>query len=256
MDRQRYVFGNWKMNKTVREAVDYFSVFSSLIREASPIVTVGICPAFTSLSSCRSLIDENDLPIWLGAQNVHQASSGAFTGEISAGMLQEFNVNFVLAGHSECRHIFHEQDSDIAEKVVAISRSGMVPVLCIGETLEVRERQATQDYLANQLVLGLSQLPKTEPVIIAYEPVWAIGTGRVASTSDVQEVHAFCRDVLSNIFSHEKSKKISILYGGSVKPENAEGFAHCPDVDGLLVGGASLDPKVFVDTIVQFDFPN
>ncbi|BAE81467.1 triosephosphate isomerase [Chlamydia felis Fe/C-56] len=253
MERKSYVFGNWKMHKTAEEAKDFLSVFCPFVKEISPASIVGIAPSFTTLSACCESIKKMDSSIWLGAQNVHQDSSGAFTGEVSLPMLQEFHVNFVLLGHSECRHIFHEEDSTIALKVGAAARSGVVPVLCIGETLETRESGTTKDVLSNQLILGLAQLPETASVIIAYEPVWAIGTGKVASTADVQEVHAFCREVLSRIFSKEKSETISILYGGSVKADNAEGFARCPDVDGLLVGGASLDPQVFANVVGNFN---
>lgn len=252
MERKRYIFGNWKMHKTAKEAKDYLSVFCPLLEEVAPVSCVGITPAFTALHACCESIKFFHSPLWLGAQNVHQDTSGAFTGEISLPMLKEFNVNFVLLGHSECRHIFHEEDTTIALKVGAAAREGIIPVLCIGETLEVREKGATEAMLSNQLMLGLAQLPETASVIIAYEPVWAIGTGKVASAVDVQEAHAFCREVLANIFSKEKAEEISILYGGSVKADNAEGFARCPDVDGLLVGGASLDPKVFADVVANF----
>ncbi|WP_348663870.1 triose-phosphate isomerase [Chlamydia vaughanii] len=253
MKRKSYVFGNWKMHKTSKEAKEYFSSFCSLIKDLSPASVVGIAPAFTAIGACRDILKEHSSSIWLGAQNVHQDSSGAFTGEVSLPMLQEFDVNFVLLGHSECRHIFHEEDAAIALKVGAASREGIVPVLCIGETLEAREQGTTKDILSNQLMLGLAQLPESASVIIAYEPVWAIGTGKVASSADVQEVHAFCREVLARIFSKEKADTISILYGGSVKADNAEGFARCPDIDGLLVGGASLDPQVFANVVQQFN---
>ncbi|MEF9519803.1 triose-phosphate isomerase [Chlamydia crocodili] len=253
MERKSYVFGNWKMYKTIKEAKEYLAVLGPLLKEILPASVVGITPAFTALSACNEVIKNSNYPIWLGAQNIHQDSSGAFTGEISLPMLKEFNVDYVLLGHSERRHIFHEEDATIALKVVAASREGVVPVLCIGETLEAREKGTTKDILSNQLTLGLAQLPETASLVIAYEPVWAIGTGKVASTADVQEVHAFCREVLARIFSKEKADTISILYGGSVKANNAEGFAHCPDVDGLLVGGASLDPKVFASVIENFN---
>ncbi|CAG9046520.1 Bifunctional PGK/TIM [Chlamydia abortus] len=252
MERKRYIFGNWKMHKTAKEAKEYLAVFCPLLDEIAPVSRVGIAPAFTALPACCESIKFFNSPMWLGAQNVHQDTSGAFTGEVSLPMLKEFNVHFVLLGHSECRHIFHEEDTTIALKVGAASREGITPVLCIGETLEAREKGATKDMLSNQLLLGLAQLPETASVIIAYEPVWAIGTGKVASAMDVQEVHAFCREVLAKIFSKEKAEATSILYGGSVKADNAEGFARCPDVDGLLVGGASLDPKVFADIVANF----
>ncbi|WP_375793218.1 triose-phosphate isomerase [Chlamydia sp. 12-01] len=253
MERKSYVFGNWKMYKTVREAKEYIAVLGPFLKETTPASIIGITPSYTALSACSEVIKDSSYPIWLGAQNVHQNTSGAFTGEVSLPMLKEFDVDYVLLGHSECRHIFHEEDATIALKVGAASREGVLPVLCIGETLEVREKGTTKDILSNQLMLGLAQLPETASIIIAYEPVWAIGTGKVASSANVQEVHAFCREVLAQIFSKEKADTISILYGGSVKADNAEGFARCPDVDGLLVGGASLDPKVFADVIGNFN---
>ncbi|EPP35944.1 Bifunctional PGK/TIM [Chlamydia avium] len=251
MGRERYIFGNWKMNKTSQEAKEYFSIFCPLVQDIQTPV-IGIAPPFTALHTCFQSLHSQESSVLLGAQNLHQEMAGAFTGEVSLPMLKEFGVQFVLIGHSERRHIFHEDDATIALKVSATARGGMIPVLCVGETLVDKEEGRTQEVLSNQLVLGLSQLPEISSIIIAYEPTWAIGTGKVASTTDVQEAHVFCRQVISRIFSKEKAETVSILYGGSVKEDNARGFAACPDVDGLLVGGASIDPKGFSRVIGQF----
>lgn len=252
MKRKRYIFGNWKMNKTSREAREFLSIFCSLVRDSSSTSVIGIAPPFTALSACSESIQVHNFPIWLGAQNLHQELSGAFTGEVALPMLQEFGVRFVLLGHSERRHIFHEDDETIALKIERAARGGIIPILCIGETLEVKEGGRTQEMLSNQLVSGLSRLTETASIILAYEPVWAIGTGKAASITDVQEVHSFCRQVLSQIFSKEKAETVPILYGGSIKADNARSFASCPDVDGLLVGGASMNPKEFSHVIEQF----
>lgn len=252
MKRKRYIFGNWKMNKTAQEAKKYISTFCPLVQNLTTDSIVGIIPPYTALYTCSESLRSQNSSVWLGAQNLHQEISGAFTGEVSLPMLKEFGVRFVLIGHSERRHIFHEDDATIALKVGAAAHGGVIPVLCIGETLEAKEEGKTQEILSNQLVQGLAQLPQTAPLLLAYEPVWAIGTGKVASSTDVQEIHSFCRQVLTQIFSKEKAEAVSILYGGSVKEDNAQGFASCPDVDGLLVGGASIDPQEFSRVIEQF----
>ncbi|WP_100934086.1 triose-phosphate isomerase [Candidatus Chlamydia corallus] len=245
MTRQRYAFGNWKMHKTVQETEGYVETFASLLQREPLSCTVGIAPPFTSLSAFEKIIDTKDVPIWLGAQNVYPELSGAFTGEISLPMLKEIGVKFVLVGHSERRHIFGESDSFIASKVQAVAEAGLVPVLCIGESLEVREEGKTHELIKRQLLLGLEQIPNNSEFLIAYEPVWAIGTGRVAAISDVQNIHMFCRKVLQERFSKVVAEGTSILYGGSVKVDNAEGLGQCSDVDGLLVGGASLEAQSF-----------
>lgn len=246
---KQFVFGNWKMNKTLAEAQAFFKNFVSCERLSNPKIVTGIIPPFTILSACRQILKNS--PFLLGAQTVHEADSGAFTGEISAPMLKDIGVDFVLIGHSERRHIFHEQNEALAKKLLASIRNHIVPVLCIGETLEEQESGATQDILLEQLTVGLSLLPEKAPFILAYEPVWAIGTGKVANPDLVQETHAFCRNAVKNLVSKDTADRTPILYGGSVKADNAHALTLCPDVNGLLVGGASLSPESFLAIIQQ-----
>lgn len=246
MERRKLVLGNWKMNKTCEEAKTYLVEFLSLLQKTplSDHHIVGIAPAYTSLSLCCQILCEiPNKQFYLGAQNVHCEESGAFTGEISFRMLQELQVNFILIGHSERRHLFHEGNDLIAKKMHAVVSKGGLPVLCIGETLEERESGQTYEVLSKQLEQGCALLKSEDSLIIAYEPVWAIGSGKVASYDDVNLVHAFCRQKCAQIFSEHKANETPILYGGSVNQKNAAGFAHLQDVDGLLVGGASLDPS-------------
>ena len=246
---KQFVFGNWKMNKPLSEAQAFFKNFVSNETLSNPKIVTGIIPPFTILSACQQII--KNTPIRLGAQTVHEADSGAFTGEISAPMLKDIGVDFVLIGHSERRHVFHEQNEALAEKLLASIRNHIVPVLCIGETLEEQESGATQDILLEQLTVGLSLLPEQAPFILAYEPVWAIGTGKVANPDLVQETHAFCRNAVKNLVSKDTADRTPILYGGSVKADNAHALTLCPDVNGLLVGGASLSPESFLAIIQQ-----
>lgn len=238
------------MHKTIREALDYLDSLTTLTKGKQPNIIVGIAPSFSALYSCHQKIEELHSPIWLGAQNVHQEQQGAFTGETSLPMLMEAGAQFVLIGHSERRHIFQESDEIIAEKMRATSSSGLIPVLCIGETLEEKQAQKTEEVLAKQLKTGLSLLNPSTPFFLAYEPVWAIGTGKVASVEDVQNVHAFCRRVMQNLFPEEDNTSTPILYGGSVKVENAKEILELPDVNGVLVGGASLDPHTFSQIVL------
>lgn len=249
---QYFVFGNWKMNKTFSEAQTFLKDFVSCEILSNPKIITGIIPPFTILSACQQII--KNTPIRLGAQTLHEADSGAFTGEVSAPMLKDIGVDFVLIGHSERRHIFHEQNHSLAEKLLAALRNGIVPVLCIGETLEEQEAGATQDILLEQLTVGLSRLPEHAPFILAYEPVWAIGTGKVANPDLVQEIHAFCRNVVKDLISKDAAERTPILYGGSVKADNTRALTLCPDVNGLLVGGASLSVESFLAIIQQIAF--
>lgn len=252
MKRQNYVLGNWKMHKTARESAEYLSVLISMLANVNSPSIVGIAPPFTSLSACDDVISRSQMDIWLGAQNLHKEEAGAFTGEISISMLQEYHVRFVLVGHSERRHLFHEEEAEIAYKVERAALSGILPVLCIGETEEEREQGITKSVLSQQMIQGLSRLSPSMPFVLAYEPVWAIGSGKVPSPEEVQEIQAFCRKEIEKTFSLDKANSVAILYGGSVKPENARSFAACPDVDGLLVGGGSLEPTTFMNIIQQF----
>lgn len=255
MEKQQWILGNWKMNKNSKEAKEYLiSLFASL--KNLPLLdhqVVGIAPSFTSLNACYEVArQENYLHFALGAQNVFFEESGAFTGEISFRMLEEFSTRFVLIGHSERRHLFHENSTDIAKKVHAVASQGCVPVLCIGETLDERNSKQTETVLAEQIKVGCSLVHDQSPLVIAYEPVWAIGTGKVASQQEVHDAHAFCRELCARLFSKEKAEQISILYGGSVNHNNAQNFSQIPNVDGLLVGGASLFAEEMIQIVSRF----
>ena len=237
------------MNKTVPEAL-------SLVRELKERVLdvsdrdILVCPPFTSLFAVFKEIEGSN--ILLGGQNMFYEERGAFTGEISPLMLKDVGCSYVILGHSERRHIFGEDDELINKKVVSAVKHGLIPILCVGELLEERERGETEKVVERQLRKGLAGLTSSDDFVVAYEPVWAIGTGRTATPEQAQEVHEFIRGVLSELFGREKADEVRILYGGSVKPENAKGLISMPDIDGALVGGASLNAESF-SKIVKFD---
>jgi triosephosphate isomerase len=243
MTRKPLVAGNWKLHHTQVAARRWCAELEKLV--APPLlekVDLGVAPPFTSLATVAGA----GLPVRLMAQNMHWASSGAFTGEIAAPMLEELGCEMVILGHSERRHVFGETDERIARKVAAAAEAGLVPVLCIGEKEEEREGGRTRQVLETQLRKGLGGVALDQAgVVVAYEPVWAIGTGRVATPEQVDEAHAFIRQLIGGIASAELARRTLILYGGSVKPGNAAGLASLPHVDGFLVGGASLEAKDF-----------
>lgn len=241
--RRPVVAANWKMHKTQAEAREYCRRFRGLVPEGFPVELV-IFPPFTALSAVREELSGTDVR-W-GAQNVHPEPKGAFTGEISLPMLLEQGVSYVIVGHSERRHIFGEDDGFIARKVRAVLDAGISPILCVGETLKERRAGDAEVVVERQLASALEGLSPGEAsrVVIAYEPVWAIGTGVPARPKDAQEMAAFIRGWLKERFG-DTADGIRIQYGGSVKPENAGEFLRLPDIDGALVGGASLDPDSF-----------
>lgn len=243
--RKKIIAANWKMNVTISEAESFVEDFQRDVADVTGVEIV-IAPAFTSLAKVSRLL-ENSRNIRLGAQNFHPQSSGAFTGEISAPMLRELFVRYVIIGHSERRQIFGETDAFINEKVLAALANELKPILCIGETLAQREAGQEKEILASQLRGALVNVPAEEfaDLVIAYEPVWAIGTGKTASAAQAQDAHAHTREVLAGLSDAETAKKIRIQYGGSVKPDNAVELLHQPDIDGALVGGASLEPRSF-----------
>jgi triosephosphate isomerase len=244
MIRKKLIAGNWKMNKTSADAVQ---LAQDLVTEIGKVVDIDIviCPPFTSLESVGKAIDGSTVK--LGAQNMHHEANGAFTGEISAPMLRAFFATHVILGHSERRQYFSETDASVNKKVIAALKNQLRPILCVGETLAEREAGSTLKVVQTQLEAGLEGVSKdlATSVVIAYEPVWAIGTGKVATTEQAQEVHAFIRSLLTKLFGDAISQKVRILYGGSMKPANAAELLALPDVDGGLVGGASLDPEDF-----------
>lgn len=238
--------GNWKMNHTLKESKEYFEKFLKLLqgKDLSDREIV-IAPPFTVLYYVSQLIKGTE--IILSSQNSHFAEKGAFTGEISPLMLKEIGVKYAILGHSERRHIFGETDELIKKRVEGVYNHGLNPILCVGETLSERERGDTFKVVEKQVKEGLSLLkdPDPERIVIAYEPVWAIGTGKNATPQQAQEVQAFIRDLLSHLYGKEEAERIRILYGGSVTPENVRDIVNEPDIDGVLVGGASLDPEKF-----------
>ena len=250
MDKERklIIAGNWKMNKTVAESLD---LASGLVRELKDVkeIDIAICPPFTALSEVsKAVIDSN---IRLGAQNMSQNGYGAHTGEIAAGMLKEFSTKYVILGHSERREYQRESDELIAAKAKAAHEAGLKPIVCVGEQLEEREAGKTEDIVGTQVRGSLAGLTTEEMLgtVIAYEPVWAIGTGKTATAGQAQEVHAFIRNLLAELFDADTAKAVRIQYGGSVKPDNARELMSQPDVDGALVGGASLDVRNFSELI-------
>jgi len=244
---KKYLFaGNWKMNKILKEVEDYFDKFLKKLPEINLFDReIMIAPPFTALAYCHSIL--KDVPLKLGAQNSCWEEKGAFTGEISPKMLKELRVEYVILGHSERRHIFGETDELIAKRVEGVYKFGLIPILCVGETLEERNKGKTLEVVETQLSEGLKaikEIKENEPVI-AYEPVWAIGTGITATPEQAEEVHLFIREKLKKLYSEEIARKIRILYGGSVTPDNIKDLMKKPNIDGVLVGGASLDPEKF-----------
>jgi len=244
MSRKYLIAGNWKMNTTASESVDLISEINSLVGQQTQ-VQVCICPPFTSIQKSSSLVEQSE--VLLGAQNMSAEPSGAFTGEISAEMLRDLYVNFVILGHSERRQYFRETNESINLKVLAAVQNNLKPIYCIGETLEERESEKTLEVVKTQVQEGLANFPLSEidNLVLAYEPVWAIGTGKTATDEMAQEVHAYVRALLVDLFGDAAGSGVRILYGGSMKPENASGLLSQPDVDGGLIGGASLNAKSF-----------
>jgi triosephosphate isomerase len=244
MARTPLVAGNWKLNKTIAEAEAFIQ---SLLPRVSTTdgVDVAVCVPFTDLQAVVDSTRGSRVEVY--AQNMHQAPTGAFTGEISAPMLTELDVHGVVLGHSERREYFNETDRALAEKVPAALAAGLKPILCVGETEEERDEGATERKLRHQVQEGLEKLENERlgDVVIAYEPIWAIGTGRVATPEQAQEAIAFVRALVADR-DREEAERTRILYGGSVKPDNAAELLSLPDIDGALVGGASLEVADFV----------
>jgi triosephosphate isomerase len=247
------IAGNWKMNSTLSEAAHLVKAIAEGIERLDG-VEVLVAPPFTVLHKVKETIGKT--PILLAAQNMHWEDHGAFTGEVSASMLAEAGCTHVILGHSERRTLFGETDDVVDRKAGAAVRKGLIPIVCVGETLEEREKGVAFQIIERQLSLSLKRfregkhLPPT--TILAYEPVWAIGTGRTATPEQAQGVHQFIRQWLKDTFGEGSSRPIRILYGGSVKPDNIRDLMSKPDIDGALVGGASLKPESFLP-IVHFN---
>ncbi len=245
MPRKPIIAANWKMHKGPADAAAFIEEFENLIGGSSSVEIV-LSPTFVTLPAAKAAL-ANSETTQLAAQNCHFEDKGAFTGEISIGMLQEIGVDYVIIGHSERRTLFGEDDAMINAKAKALHAAGVKPIVCIGETLEERESGQLESVLRRQLEVGLKELSadKMPATVIAYEPVWAIGTGKTASPADAQQAHAFVRKVLGELFGEEVAAQIRIQYGGSVKPANTAELMAQPDIDGALVGGASLEPGSF-----------
>jgi triosephosphate isomerase (TIM) len=246
--RKKLIAGNWKMNKTSADAVSLAGELVAAIGKQTDVDVV-VCPPFTALESVAKKIDGSTVK--LGAQNMHPEASGAFTGEVSAPMLRSLFANYVILGHSERRAYFAEVDSFINQKVLAALKNQLRPILCVGETLIEREGGSTLKVVQTQTEACLNGVSKEQApsVVIAYEPVWAIGTGKVATTEQAQEVHAFIRGLLAKLFTDPVAQKVRILYGGSMKPANAPELLAQKDIDGGLIGGASLEARSFVELV-------
>jgi len=247
-ERKLIIAGNWKMNKTVAEALDLVHNLKIDLANVKEVDIV-VCPPFTALCEVsKEILDSN---IRLGAQNMSEQNAGAYTGEIAAGMLKEFSVRYVILGHSERRQYQKESDALIARKAAAVHAASLKPIVCVGETLAERDAGQMQKVLETQVRGSLAGLSKElmAETVVAYEPVWAIGTGKTATTAQAQEAHAFIRGVLSKIFDEAVARRVRIQYGGSVKPSNARELMSQADVDGALVGGASLEARSFADII-------
>jgi triosephosphate isomerase len=248
--RKPFVAGNWKMNTDGNSGVSLAEdIASGSMDIAGRKVTVAVCPPFVYLGPVTNVLRSSSIAV--GAQDIYFESKGAFTGEISASMLKDVGCTYVLCGHSERRHVIGETDELINRKVAAAVSGGLLPILCVGELLSEREASQTEQVITRQMKKGLAGLSaeKALAVTLAYEPVWAIGTGRTATPQQAQQVHDFIRKLLAEIYDGEAAQQIRILYGGSVKPDNAADLMGQQNIDGLLVGGASLKADDFLAII-------
>ena len=248
--RTPFIAGNWKMFKTVHETIVYVKELRGLIKDVSD-VTVVVAPPFTAVHAAAEAARNSNIAV--SAQNMYWEKEGAFTGETSAGMIKEAGAEYVIIGHSERRTLFGETDVTVNRKLMAVIAADLTPIVCIGETLDQRERNETMDVLDRQIKGGLDSLngDQVGALVVAYEPVWAIGTGRTATPAQAGEAHAHIRSRLRQWFGAPAADQCLVLYGGSVKPDNIRELMAQPDVDGALVGGASLDVRAFYDIIVK-----
>ncbi len=252
--RKQIVAGNWKMNCTLDEGKKLASEVIHMVEtEVRSEVEVILIPPFVHLASIQGLIGSTN-GVHLGAQNCNENESGAFTGEVSADMIASCGARYVTLGHSERREYYGEKDELLAKKVRHVLSKGLIPIFCCGEKLESREASTQESVVKEQVEKALFGLDESDirKVVIAYEPVWAIGTGKTATSDQAQEMHQFIRDLIAEQYSQETTDEISILYGGSVKPTNAEELFNQPDVDGGLIGGASLKSRDFTDIVKAF----
>jgi triosephosphate isomerase len=246
--RKPIVSGNWKMHLTHFDAIRLVQQLSyALTKDDHKAVEIAVHPPFTALRSVQTVLDADDIPIVLGAQHCYWETSGAYTGEVSPAMLAKLDVHYVIVGHSERRALFGQTDEDVARTARAIQAAGMVPIVCVGETLEEREAGGTEDRVGTQARAALEGMRPEQVggLVLAYEPVWAIGTGRNATPDDASAVCGLLRRLVGELAGEEAAASVRIQYGGSVKPSNAAELLSAPDVDGALVGGASLEADDF-----------
>ena len=248
MTRMPFLAANWKMFKTVSEAVVYAKEFRTLVKDAQDVEIV-LAPPFTALHAVAEACRNTNVAV--AGQNLSWEKEGAFTGEISGGMLKEAGAEYVIIGHSERRRLYGETDQTVNRKTIAAFHANLVPIVCVGETLEEREGEQTLAVLDRQVKDGLDGVTAAQvaELVIAYEPVWAIGTGRNATPEQANEAHAHIRNRLRQWFGADAAERCHVIYGGSVKPDNVKALAALPDVDGALVGGASLDPRSFLQIV-------
>lgn len=246
--RKPFIAGNWKMHNGIRETKEFFARFLGMYLDSSE-VDVAIAPVYTAIEAAKNACKGRR--IYIGAQNMHMEDKGAFTGEIAPGMLKELDVDFVILGHSERRHVFGETNNTIALKLKKAVVEGLLPILCVGETLQERENEKTETVLREQLDTAFNNLDAKEAAraIVAYEPVWAIGTGKTATPRIAGDAHIFIRNRIKELYNAVAAEDMRILYGGSVKPANARELLSVPDIDGALIGGASLQPDSFAEII-------
>lgn len=245
MSRKLFIAGNWKMNKTATEGAELAAALKDMVAGLGDKVDIAVCPTFAALDRVSGVVSGTNIA--LGAQNLSDQKSGAYTGEVAADMLLDLKVKYVIIGHSERRQFYGETDELVAKKAKLALESGLLPIICIGETLEEREGGKTADVITTQVKGSLEGLDAADIVktTIAYEPIWAIGTGKTATPEQAQDTHKIIRDLLADKYSNEVAEKIIIQYGGSVKPDNSKELLSQADIDGALVGGASLDAETF-----------
>ncbi|MBN2797428.1 MAG: triose-phosphate isomerase [Clostridia bacterium] len=245
--RKPIIAGNWKMHKSIKEAVEFIEAIKADVKDTD--VEVVLCAPATMLKDMKAACAGTNIKV--GAQNMHYEESGAFTGEIAPAMLKEIDVDYVIIGHSERRQYFNETDETVNKKVLKAIETGIRPIMCCGETLEEREAGNMESVVKGQIVKGFANIPAEDvaKVVIAYEPIWAIGTGVTASSEQANDAIAFIRTLIEELYDASVSEEVQIQYGGSVKPENVEEIMNQSDIDGALVGGASLKPGSFVELV-------
>ena len=240
--RKKIIAGNWKMNKNSEETKAYFKTFNELVKDCENEII--ICTPFIDLAVAKDVASAN---VFIGAQNMHFEDKGAFTGEVSGKMLKDINVKYVIIGHSERREYFNETDESVNRKIKSALAHSLTPILCVGETLQEREAGKAKEKVVSQIVKDFNEIDDSNinNIIVAYEPIWAIGTGKTASSQDANEACKWIRDEIRNLYGDNVADNIKILYGGSVKSSNSKELFEMSDIDGGLVGGASLEPEEF-----------